>query len=172
MLLPDCPPYIMLCRYVRTLLAFPQRIVGLLVSFAGMTVTTPASRHTFPIRVGGTKGNPRARAGQQSLRRPGTFNFPKKASVHGFPAAANHDYRRRPTQSLLRLRPSSCMFHVLPQLLGRLNNGRLASALPWQCFPAAAASSSSRIPPLIRPYPPRLHKLLRCMPHTPKWDGI
>jgi hypothetical protein len=46
--------------------------------------------------------------------------------------------------------------------------GRQRASFHGDAFRLTIASSNARVPPLIRPYPPRHHTLLRDMPHSPK----
>jgi hypothetical protein len=121
-MLPSKLPWIRRNRYARILLASPKRTVGQPASLASMTFNTPVSMHTFPIYVGGTMEDPRSRVGHQSLHRVRTLLSSKKPSVQGLPAVADLKDRRRQTESLLRLQISSCVLHVVPHLLGRLDS--------------------------------------------------
>jgi hypothetical protein len=98
----------------------------------------------------------------------------QKALIAGLPAAAvdSKDCRRQ-TESLLRLRLSSCLLYVNQgRLDSHMASRRLESAQPWRSFRLSAASSNTCTPPRIRPYSPSLHTLLIYMPHPPKWDVI
>jgi hypothetical protein len=61
---------------------------------------------------------------------------------------------------------------VMPSF-GRLDRNRLVDAelSPYPSV-ASAANSNTRVPPLIRPYPPRLHTLLKIHAPSPKWECI
>jgi hypothetical protein len=105
------------------------------------------------------------------------FYFYFKPSVPGFPAAAHP--LEHPAAKSRRSTRRDCLIRlsaygvVLPSF-GRLDVIKQVDVkrAPYPNVDSwlSAASSNTRVPPLIRPYPPRHHILPEI--HPPKWDGI
>jgi hypothetical protein len=80
----------------------------------------------------------------------------------------------RPRSSSRRDNPPLCWYRASPVRQARRHHAgrRRASAIPELCFPAFRRLLNTRVPPLIRPCPLRLHTLRKIQPHPPKWDGV